>query len=127
MSVRVHGIANQRTATLTLSDLNKNDRYNEAIRDANLISFEALFTHPDGHLWQLILPSLYVEESDEDGTPSVQATENPRLEVRAADSGVYAGEDIVSEVDLSPGGTTTMEWLTTTTAAPVTTTTTAPL
>lgn len=114
---RCHAIANLRTISLSLSDLNNDDRFNEAIRDANNISFELLLNHPEGHIMQIILPSLYCEESDEDGTPSVQAMESPRLEARVADAGLYEGEDIVYAVDLGPT-TTTLEMLTTTTAAP---------
>ena len=123
-AVRVHAIANLRVVTLELTELNNDDRFNQAIRTGAPVTFEALFTHPDGHLLQIILPACYVEESPEDGTPSQQATENPTLHVQRAASGLYVGEDIIYGVDLAAGGTTTLEGLTTTAA--LTTTTEAP-
>ena len=124
LGVRAHAIANQRTITLELTKLNNSDRFNEAIRDGGLLTFQATFTHPAGHILQIILPSLYTEESDEDGTPSAQAKESPTLEARAANTGPYAGCDIVYAVDLAEGGTTTLAPITTTTVVGATTTTT---
>ena len=104
---------------------NNSARFNLAIRRGDEITFHARFTHPDGHNFEIILPSCYVEESPEDGTPSAQAKESPTLHAQVAEVGIYAGHDIVYGVDLAAGGTTTLEPMTTTTAAPAATTTTA--
>jgi len=123
--------ANKRAITLALSELNNSDDFNAAIRSGVEMTFQVLATHPDGHIMQIILPRLAVEESDEDGTPSAQAKEAPRMIALEADSGIYEGEDIVYAVDLAAGGTTMLEMITTTpaptttTAAPTTSTTTA--
>ncbi len=122
-AVRAFSIADMRTVTLALTKLDNHARFNQAIRQGNNITFEALFRHPDGHILEIILPSLYVEESEEDGSPDTQAKVSPTLVARAADSGLYAGEDIVYGVDLGPVTSTLADI--TTTAAPTTTTTTA--
>jgi hypothetical protein len=116
IGVRAHAIANLRVIGLELTKLNNSDRFNRAIREGNVVTFSARFTHPDGHLLQIILPELYVEESAEDGTPTKQATEAPKLFARAASSGIYRGRDIVYGCDLAAGGTTTLAEPTTTTA-----------
>jgi len=121
MAVRAHAIANLREVTLDLTSLNNDDRYNESIRDGSTVSFQATFTHPDGHIFQIILPSLYAEESPEDGTPDKQAVEAPKMIAQAAAAGTYEGEDIVYAVDLGPT-TTTLAPITTTTEAATTTT-----
>lgn len=112
-------IAQQRAISLELTKVNRDDAFNEAIRDGGPFAFEAAFIHPDGHLWQIQLPAIYCEQSDEDGTPDQLAKENPRFEA-GVDAG---GNDIIWAVDLGPA-TTTLAPLTTTAAPPATTTTT---
>ena len=107
-AVRAHAIAGKRRVSLELTDLNNDDRFNEAIRDGSHISFSALFSHPGGHVMQIILPRLFVPESIEAAAPGAQATERSRLEAMAATGGPYEGEDIVYGVDLAAGGTTTL-------------------
>jgi len=106
-------IAQQRAISLELTELNVGDTINEAIRDCNPLAFEARFSHPDGHMWQIQLPYIYPEESDEDGTPSQVTKESPRFEVGCDDGGC----DIIYGVDLAAGGTTTLAELTTTAPA----------
>jgi len=122
VAVRAHAIANQRVISLALTELNNDDRFNQAIRAGHDVTFQALFRHPNHDIFQLILPSCYIEESEENGDPTVQAKESPTLQARVAESGTYEGEDIVYGVDVGPATTTlaevttTLEEATTTTA-----------
>jgi len=129
MAVRAYAIAGGlRSVTLDLTKLNNTRNFNRHIRRGTYATFEALFRHPLGHIMQILLPYLAVEESDEDGTPSAKAKEAPKMIALKAPSGPYAGQDIIVSVDLAAGGTTTLAaippW--TTTPAPATTTTTLP-
>ncbi|HUS81921.1 MAG TPA: phage tail tube protein [Dehalococcoidia bacterium] len=124
VSVISYAKANKREITLEIGELNNSDDFNVAIRNGAEMTFDVRCTHPAGHILEIILPRLAPEESDEDGTPSAQAKEAPRMIALEADGGTHEGHDIVWAVDLAAGGTTTLEELTTTTAAPATTTTT---
>ena len=126
-SVVCYLIAGRRRISLELTRVNRQDEFNDAIRSATDISFEANFRHPEGHILQLQLPKLVVPASEEDGTPSQVAKESPRL-IAVANA---AGNALVYGVDLAAGGTTTLAPLTTTegptteaptTEAPTTTT-----
>ena len=110
----------QRAISLELGKLNRDDRFNELIRDCGSISFEANFAHPDGHLLQIQLPVIYPEESDEDGTPSQVAKERPRFEAGCD----VDGKDILWGVDLAAGGTTTLPPFTSTSTTSTSTSTT---
>lgn len=111
-----YAIAGRRTISLDLTELNNDQRMNDAIREGTNISFHARYYHPAGHVMEIQLPKLYVPESEEDGTPSQQARETPRLEALATD----AGNDIIYAVNLAAGSSTTLPTFTTT-AAPTTT------
>ena len=116
-------IAQQRAISFESTQLNWDDEFNEAIRDGGLFSLDIRLYHPAGHICQIQVPAMVVEESDEDGTPDQVAKESPRLEALVPSGGT---NDIIYAVDLTP--TTTLAGLTTTTA-PTTTaaaTTTAP-
>jgi len=109
-----YAIAGRRTISLELTKLDNMDRFNEAIRDGALLSFTARFVHPSGHNWEIQLPRLYSEENDEDGSPSQQAKQNPRME---AICGPDDDNDIIYGVDLGPTTSTLADI--TTTAVPV--------
>ncbi len=120
-----HG--NKRQITLDLTELHNSDDFDAAVRDGAHMTFSAEFWHPAGHYMAIFLPWLAVEESDNDGTPSQQAKESPRMRALEAPEGQdYEGQDIVYDVDLATGGTTTFAPFTTTAAATTTTTTAAP-
>ena len=121
-------IAQQRTISLEFARLNNVEQVNDWIRECGYGSFQFEAFHPAGHYMHIELPVIWPSESDEDGTPSQVAKENPRFE-----AGVNAaGDDITYGVDLAAGGittaaplpeiTTTTVAATTTTAAPTTTT-----
>jgi hypothetical protein len=122
LGVAGYQIAGRRTIELELTRVNRTDVMNQAIREANTISFETVWQHPLGYVMQIQLPVLHVESSDEDGTPSRVAKENPRLTAiaDALGSAIYYG------VDLGPGATTMEPMTTTSTEEPTTTTTSAP-
>ncbi len=118
--------ANKREITLDLTELHNSDDFDAAVRDGGHMTFSVEAWHPAGHYLGIFLPWLGTEESDNDGTPSAQAKESPRmLALQAPEGQDYEGQDIVYGVDLATGGTTTFAPFSTT-AAPTTTTTTAP-
>ena len=108
-----------REITLTLTKLNRDANLNEILRAAGQTSFEALFTHPLGHVLHIQLPRLIVPRSPEDGTPDKKARENPTLTATRA---IGEASAIIWGCDLIAGGATTLEPLTTTTEEPTTTT-----
>jgi len=104
-------LAGRREVTLELAKINCDDQFNAAIRSGETVSFEADFEHPDGHLWQIKLPVLAPEESEED--VSVTDPTKEQTVLHALTDG--DGADILWAVDLGPT-TTTMAPLTTTSA-----------
>jgi len=116
--------AGRREITLDLTKLSDSDRFEEAIRDGNELTFEAVFEHPSGHRLELQLPLLVVEGSDESDSDTEPVKANPKM-VALSNSD---DDDIIWAVDLGPTTTTlapltTTAAPTTTTAAPTTTTT----
>lgn len=104
-------IAGEQRVRLDLTRANLDQESRQAIRAGDTLSFEAEFTHPNGHYWQILIPNLGVEESDESASRTELAKEAPSL--IAVNT---SGSAITTSVDLGP---------TTTTLAPVTTTTAA--
>jgi tail tube protein len=102
-------LAGRRELTLELAKVNCDDRFSAAIRAGETVSFEADFVHPDGHLWQIKLPVLAPEQSDED-VSVVDPTREQTVLHALTDSD---DEDILWAVDIGPS-TTTMAPLTTT-------------
>jgi len=115
-------VAGRRSITLDIGDACKDDRFNQVIRAPGVVSFEASFFHPDGHLWQIQLPMLIVESSDETASQSDPTKEAGLLHAVAPCVGGTGGE-IAWSVDLGPAGSTTTLAALTTTAAVTTTTT----
>ena len=104
-------LAGRREITLELAKINCDDRFNAAIRAGETVSFEADFVHPDGHLWQLKLPVLAPEQSEENVSVTDPTREQTVLHALTDSS----GNDILWTVDEGPV-TTTMAPITTTIA-----------
>jgi len=109
-------IAGERTINLDLTRANLDQESRDAIRSGATLSFEANFSHPEGHYWPIQIPVLGVEESDESASRTEVTKEALRL-IAANCEGV----DIVTSVDLGPT-TTTLAPLTTTPGPTITTT-----
>lgn len=104
-------VAGRRLVTLDLTRLNYNDEFNEVIRDGGSLSFQARFIHPLGHNWEIQLPHVVFESSDETTSGEEPTKEAPTGFALA----VSPDPDVVFEVDLGPT-TSTLEPLTTTAA-----------
>ncbi len=113
-------VAGRREISLDLTDVDNDARFNEAIRSGDPLSFTADFFHPLGHLLQIQLPLLAVEESDESASQADPTKRAPRLQAIVPCEG---GDEICWALDRGPT-TTTLEPLSTT-PAPTTTTTAA--
>ncbi len=112
--------AGRRFISLDLNKCNLDDDKNALIRAGGTMSFEAIFTHPLGHILQIQLPYLAVETSDESVSETEVSKETPLLQALSTE-----GNDIIWGCDLVDDGTTTIAPLTSTTEAPTTSTTTA--
>ena len=102
-------VPGRRKIRLDLRKVSNDDRFGAAIRSGGTVSFEADFVHPDGHIWQMKLPALAPESSDEAADADEPVSESPLLHALTNED----GDDILWAVDLGPT-TTTLESFTTT-------------
>lgn len=91
-------VAGPRTVSLELTKSDDDDALRDALRGGAAVTFEAGFTHPEGHTLDLSLPRLYAASAEDRAVPGAIAEATTRLQA-ATDA---AGDDITCSVDLNP-------------------------
>jgi hypothetical protein len=72
--------AGPRAVSLELTSLARDSDANDAIRSGATLSFEATFSHPDGHALAISLPVLHPEAAQEAAGPETLARSTARME-----------------------------------------------
>jgi len=82
-----YAYAGRREITVTLTELADRQNFFDAKEGGTALSFEAIFTHPDGETLTITLPALDCDEDNEDAEAEAKATATPSLVARTDDNG----------------------------------------